>query len=141
MLKTCYCCSCIFILPQPDSTKRKLLDDVHTFQCDNYFVLGGIRTCLGVSSDPMFLWIFSNSYPLNLVLVRSQQAEIIIVKCLIQGRNNMTRMRVKHWWWWWYNPTPSEGWGRRGTPRRPNSRATLQGLDHRSRIERERRQR
>ena len=35
------------------------------------------------------------------------------------------------------NPTPSEGWGRGGTPRRPNSRATPQGLDHRSRIERE----
>ena len=41
------------------------------------------------------------------------------------------------WWWWWYYPTPSEGWGRGGTPRRPNSRATPQGLDHRSRIERE----
>ena len=39
--------------------------------------------------------------------------------------------------WWWYYPTPSEGWGRGGTPRRPNSRATPQGLDHRSRIERE----
>jgi len=25
-------------------------------------------------------------------------------------------------WWWWYYPTPSEGWGRGGTPRRPNSR-------------------
>ena len=35
------------------------------------------------------------------------------------------------------NPTPSEGWGRGGTPRRPNSRATPQGLDHRLRIERE----
>ena len=34
-------------------------------------------------------------------------------------------------------PAPSEGWGRVGTPRRPNSRATPQGLDHRSRIERE----
>ena len=41
------------------------------------------------------------------------------------------------WWWWWYYPTPSEGWGHGGTPRRPNSRATPQGLDHRSRIERE----
>ena len=39
--------------------------------------------------------------------------------------------------WWWYYPTPSERWGRGGTPRRPNSRATPQGLDHRSRIERE----
>ena len=40
-------------------------------------------------------------------------------------------------WWWWYYPTPSEGWGQGGTLRRPNSRATPQGLDHRSRIERE----
>ena len=40
-------------------------------------------------------------------------------------------------WWWWYYPTPSEGWGRGGIPRRPNSRATPQGLDHRLRIERE----
>ena len=46
-------------------------------------------------------------------------------------------IHVRWWWWWWYYPTPSEGWGRRGTPRRPNSRATPQGLDHRSRIERE----
>ena len=29
-----------------------------------------------------------------------------------------------HWWWRWYYPTPSEGWGCGGTPRRPNSRAT-----------------
>ena len=38
---------------------------------------------------------------------------------------------------WWYYPTPSEGWGRWGTPWRPNSWATPQGLDHRSWIERE----
>ena len=25
-----------------------LLGDLHTFYCYNYFVLGGIRTCLGV---------------------------------------------------------------------------------------------
>ena len=41
------------------------------------------------------------------------------------------------WWSWWYYSTPSEGWGRGGTPQRPNSRATPQDLDHRSRIERE----
>ena len=40
-------------------------------------------------------------------------------------------------WWWWYYPTPSEEWGHGGTPRRPNSQATPQGLDYRSRIERE----
>ena len=33
-------------------------------------------------------------------------------------------------------PLPRD-WGRGGTPRRPNSRATPQGLDHRSRIERD----
>ena len=54
-----------------------------------------IRTCLGVSDDPMFLWISSNSCPLNLLFVRSHQAEIIIVKRLIQGRNSVTRVRVE----------------------------------------------
>ena len=34
-------------------------------------------------------------------------------------------------------PDPFRGMGHGGTPRRPNSRATPQGLDHRSRIERE----
>ena len=58
-------------------------------------MIGGIRTSLGVSDDPMFLWISSNSCPLNLLLVRSHQAEIIIVKRLIQGRNNVTRVRVE----------------------------------------------
>ena len=43
----------------------------------------------------MFLWISSNPCPLNLLLVRSHQAEIIIVKRLIQGRNNVTRVRVE----------------------------------------------
>ena len=43
----------------------------------------------------MFLWISSNSCPLTLLLVRSHQAERIIVKRLIQGRNNLTRVRVK----------------------------------------------
>ena len=58
-------------------------------------MIGGIRTSLGVSDDPMFLWISLNSCPLNLLLVRSHQAEIIIVKRLIQGRNNVTRVRVE----------------------------------------------
>ena len=58
-------------------------------------MIGGIRTCLGVSDDPMFLWISSSSCPLNLLLVRSHQAEIIIVKRLTQGCNNLTRVRVE----------------------------------------------
>jgi len=36
-----------------------------------------------------------NSYPINLLLVRSYLADIIFVKCLIQGRNNATRVRVE----------------------------------------------
>ena len=51
--------------------------------------VAGIRTCLEVSSDPMFLWISSNSCPLNLLLFRSHQADIIIVKRFVQGRNNI----------------------------------------------------
>ena len=58
-------------------------------------MIGGIRTWLRVSSDPMFLEISSNSRPLNLLFIRSHQAEIIIVKRLIEGRNNVTRVRVE----------------------------------------------
>ena len=58
-------------------------------------MIGGIRTCLGVSDDPMLLWISLNSCPLNLLLVLSHQAEIIIVKHIIQERNNVTRLRVE----------------------------------------------
>ena len=43
----------------------------------------------------MFKWISSNSCPLNLLLVRSHQAKIIITRCLIQGRNHVTRVRVE----------------------------------------------
>ena len=56
----------------------------------------------------------------------------ILTKVLQQNKIKMSFAT-----WWWYYPTPSEGWGRVGTPRRPNSRATPQGLDHRSRMERE----
>ena len=53
-------------------------------------MIKGIRTCLEVFDDLMFLWISSNSCPVDLLLVRSHQAEIIIVKRLIQGCNNVT---------------------------------------------------
>ena len=43
----------------------------------------------------MFPWISSNSCPLNLLLVQIHQAEIIIVKGRIQGRNNVTMVRVE----------------------------------------------
>ena len=64
----------------------------------------------------------------------SQVEKVPLLKESVPEAEGTAKME---WWWWWYYPTPSEGWGRRGTPRRPNSRATLQGLDHRSRVERE----
>ena len=42
---------------------------------------------MGSFSDPMFLRTFSNFRLLSLLVVRSHQEEIIIVKGLIQGRN------------------------------------------------------
>ena len=52
-------------------------------------MIGGIRTCLGFSDDPVFLWISLNFCPWNLL------AEITIVKRLVQGRNSVTRVRVE----------------------------------------------
>ena len=61
----------------------------------DYFVVGGMRTCLGVSRNPIFLRNSSNYCSLNLLLVRSHHAEISIVKRLIQGRNNVTKVPVE----------------------------------------------
>ena len=91
----CCCCSAYFSSCHRTASDANLLDDPHTFHYNDYFVIGGIRTCLEVSNDRMFLWISSNSCPLNLLLVRSHHAEIIIVKRLIEGRNNVTRVRVE----------------------------------------------
>ena len=77
------------------ASKANLLDNPHSFHCNDYFIFGGIHTCLGVFDDPMFLWISLNSCPLNLLLVRSHKAEIIIIKSVIQRRNNVTRMWVE----------------------------------------------
>ena len=89
----CCCCSAYLSSCHRTASDAKLLDDPHTFHYQDYFVIGGIS--LGVSDDLMFLWSSSNYCPLNLLLVRSHQAEITIVKRLIQGRNNMTRVRVE----------------------------------------------
>ena len=51
--------------------------------------------CSALPLRPVLLWISSNLFSLNLLLVRSHQAEIIIVKCLIQGHNNVTGLRVE----------------------------------------------
>ena len=91
----CSCCSAYLSSCHRTASDANLLDDPHTFHYNDYFVIGGIRTCLGVSNHPMFLSNSSNSCPLNLLLVRSHQAEIIIVKRLIQAQNNVTRVQVE----------------------------------------------
>ena len=91
----CCCCSAYLSSCHRTASDANLLDDPHTFYYQDYFVIEGIRTCLGVSDNPMFLCISSNSCPLNLLLVRSHQAKIIIVKRLIQGRNSVTRVPVE----------------------------------------------
>ena len=75
--------------------RRYLLGDQQKLHCGNYLVFWKIRTCLGVSDDPMFLWISSHSCPLNSSLVWSHQVEIIIAKRPVQGRNNVTRVGVE----------------------------------------------
>ena len=72
-------CRCMF----NDLFSCHLLDDKHSFQCVNYFVIGGIRTS-SVSNDPILLWISLHSCPLNLLLSQSHQAEIIIEESFTQ---------------------------------------------------------
>ena len=95
LVRSCCCCSAYLSSCHRTASDANLLDDSHTFHYNDYFVIRGIRTYLGVSDNPMFLWISSNSCPLNLLLVRSHQAEIIIVKHLIQGCDNVPRVRVE----------------------------------------------
>ena len=71
------------------------MDYPHTFYCYKYFVIGGIRSCIEVSSDPIFQWISSNSCPLNLLLVRSPPSRDNHRKAFIHGFNNMTSVWVK----------------------------------------------
>ena len=72
---------CIFILPSRES--------------DGALCFGRIRTRLGFDHFPSFTVDVLTSSHVNLLLVRSHQAEIIILKRLIQGRNNVTRVRVE----------------------------------------------
>ena len=73
---------------------RRLPDDPITFHSNEYFVPGGIRTCLEVSSDPMLVYFFE-FLSTEFAAGRSNPAEVIIVKRLIQGRNNVTRVRIQ----------------------------------------------
>ena len=70
--RCCYCISAYLLSPVAGQLRMlTILDDQRTLHCNDYFVLGTIRTCLGVYVDPMFnvLWISSNSCRLNLMLV------------------------------------------------------------------------
>ena len=89
------CCCAYLSSGHRTASDANLSDDPHTFHYNDYFAIGRIRTCLGVSDDPMFLRISSNSCQMNLLLVRSHQAEIIIVKHIIQRHNNVMRVRVE----------------------------------------------
>ena len=71
------------------------MDDLRTIHFDNYIVLKQILTSKEFPGDPMFLWISSNSCPMNLLLVRSHQAKKIIAERLIQRRNNVNRVQIK----------------------------------------------
>ena len=70
----CCCCSALLSSCHGTASDANFLDDLHTFHFNDYFVIGGIHTCIGVSDDPMFLWI-SNSCPLNLLLVGSHHKQ------------------------------------------------------------------
>ena len=72
-----------------------VLGIMYIYPREIYCLIGGIYICVEVSSDPIFLWCSSNSFPLNLQFVRSYQAEIIILKRLIGECNYATRMRVE----------------------------------------------
>ena len=49
----CCCCCCSVYLSSCywTASDANLLDDTHTFHYQDYFVIGGIRTCLRVSDD------------------------------------------------------------------------------------------
>ena len=51
--KLLFVCLLHVILLLPLRVRHILLDDLHSFYCKNYFVLGGILTRLGVSSVPV----------------------------------------------------------------------------------------
>ena len=83
--------NCINSKPLPSMGDR--LHWLFIFHCSKYFRFGGIRICIRVStidSDLMFLWIFFNSCPLNLLLVQSHWAEITIILYSILSKDATT---------------------------------------------------
>ena len=56
-------CIILYTFLPPDRVRCQL------FNCQDYLVLERMRTCLKISSNPMFLMWISNSSPVNLLLV------------------------------------------------------------------------
>ena len=59
------------------------------------FYFGRIRSRLGVDLFPSFPIHVLTSFRVDLLPIQSHQTEIIIVKHIIQGHNNVTRVRVE----------------------------------------------
>ena len=55
----------------------------------------GVIVLKSFQSSKLIFWIYSSSFSLNFLLVRSQREEIIIVKRFIQVRSNVTGMRIE----------------------------------------------
>ena len=51
----CCCCSAYLSSCHRTASDANLLDNPHTFYSSDYFVIGGIRTCLRVCDDLIFL--------------------------------------------------------------------------------------
>ena len=61
---------CTYIYPPVIRQRQTLtIERFAQFYCNDYFVLGGMRTSLAVFRDPIFLWISWNTYTLNVLLV------------------------------------------------------------------------
>jgi len=60
---------------------------------------------------------------------------LLVLASLLLNSWKSAAICINATWWWWCYPTPSEGWERRGIPRRLNSRAATQDLEQRSKME------
>ena len=70
-----------------------LLDHPHTFHYNDYLVIGGIRTCLGVSNHPIvnFFEFLSNEF----AACSKPPSRDNDRKASYPKRNNLTRMKVE----------------------------------------------
>ena len=86
------CCN-IFILLWQGGDKCLLLDVLLSPSHQDKFATGWSVLWFNVTVD--FFKFFAFFYCLSSLLVRSHQPNIFIVKFLVQGCNNVTRVRVK----------------------------------------------